>query len=142
MDVFAGLAAHHQKISELFEQVKSPDRVELLIEELSIYSQIEADFLYAPLSRWIQKYEILKEMVEECRDELSSVQDLIRQLDASEYEDDRAEFLNDLQETVELYMENEEDELFPVLRKTLNAGEMKALGQSLSEANLSSSTAA
>jgi spore cortex formation protein SpoVR/YcgB (stage V sporulation) len=142
MDVFAGLAAHHQKITELFEHRKSPDKIERLIEELTIYSQIEADFLYPPLSRWLQKNEDLKEMVEECRDELNSVQDLIRQLDASEYEDDQAELLSELQETVELYMENEEDELFPVLRKTLTPEEMEALGQSLSEASPSSSSAA
>jgi hypothetical protein len=138
MDALELLKQDHQRVKELFQQADgaqdSNERKQLFNQietELEIHAHIEETVFYPALA----EREELKDMVAEAREEHQEVKALLE--DMEHLQSDSEEFdskLQELQETVEHHVEEEEGEMFPNVRELFQPGELERLGSQLESA--------
>jgi hemerythrin superfamily protein len=132
-DAIALLRADHQLVQELFdkfEKARGEDRKSALAEqicsELTVHAQIEEEIFY-PAARDAIRDE---DLIHEATVEHQSAKDLIAQIEASDPSDELFDAkVKVLGEYIKHHVKEEQNELFPQVRKTKL--DLKELGQRL-----------
>jgi len=128
----------HQKVSDLFEQVKATKDAkkharlfEQIQSELDTHSHIEETILFPAL----KEHEELKDITLEAYEEHKQIKTLIREIerlgDGSERFDAKLKVLG---ENVEHHVEEEENEMFPKIQQLFSNEELDQMGQELEAA--------
>ena len=135
MDALELLKQDHQKIKRLFKAVKEAtdfnkrrqlfDQIET---ELEMHAHLEETVFYPA----IEEYEQLKDIVAEALQEHQEAKTLLQEIE--ELGSEREEFdsnFEELMESVEHHVEEEEDEMFPKVRRHLDSSKLEQLGKEL-----------
>ena len=138
MNALELLKQDHKKVSDLFEKVEATEDekqhkrlFEQIKAELETHTRIEETVLYPVL----QKREELKDLVLEALEEHKQVKTLIREIDGLSDGSERFDAkLKVMQENVEHHVEEEEEEMFPKVKKLFSREELDQLGQELESA--------
>ena len=132
-DAIALLRADHQLVQELFdkfEKTRAEDRKAALAEqicnELTVHAQIEEEIFYPAAREAIRD----EDLIHEATVEHQSAKDLIAQIEASDPSDELFDAkVKVLGEYVKHHVKEEQNELFPQVRKTKL--DLKELGERL-----------
>ncbi len=138
MDALEMLKEDHRKVAKLFEQVEATEdekQHEKLFEqiktELETHTHIEETALYPAL----EKHEELKDITLEAYEEHKQVKTLIREIERLSEGSERFDAkLKVMGENVEHHVQEEENEMFPKVRKIFSTGELARIGQELEAA--------
>ena len=138
MNALEVLKQDHQKVKGLFKEATgSPDqskRKELFDKidtELEIHAHIEETVFYPEL----ETHEELKDMVAEALEEHQEVKIMLEELEELGSEShDFGSKLQELIESVEHHVEEEEGEMFPKVREVFDESQLEQLGQELESA--------
>jgi len=133
-DAIALLRADHALVEDLFEQfekARNAGRKQTLATqiclELKIHTQIEEEIFYPAVRQVLPKE---KDLLDEANVEHASAKDLIEQIEAGEPAEDYWDAkVTVLGEYVQHHVKEEQNELFPKVRKTRL--DLKALGEQL-----------
>jgi iron-sulfur cluster repair protein YtfE (RIC family) len=135
MDALELLKQDHQKVKDLFEQAEDAegDDLEKICEqiktELEMHAHIEETIFYPAM----EKYDELKDMVQESREEHQEIKTLLQEISSDG--DELETRLEELMETVEHHAEDEEEgKMFPKIRERVDAQELQRLGEQLQQA--------
>ena len=135
MDALELLKQDHEKVKDLFEQAEDAEGIALdkiceqIKNELEMHAHIEETIFYPAM----EKYEDLKEMVQEAREEHQEIKILLQEMSAGG--DELKTDLEELMETVEHHAEDEEEgEMFPKIRELVDSQELERIGQQLQAA--------
>jgi hemerythrin superfamily protein len=141
MDAITILREDHKTVRGLFKRFEQAgataykskrDVVDRIIEELSVHSAIEEQVFYPAVRSAIEQAE---EEVLESLEEHHIVKWTLSELAEMDPEDERFEpKVTVLIENVRHHMKEEEDEMFPKVRKAYGATQLKELGHEMSEA--------
>jgi hemerythrin superfamily protein len=134
-DALALLRADHQRVQEMFDQfekTRSEDRkatlAEQICQELTIHAQIEEEIFYPAVREAIKD----EDLIDEATVEHQSAKDLIAQIEGGgpggEMFDAKVKVLG---EYVKHHVKEEQNELFPQVRKTKL--DLKELGERLQQ---------
>jgi hemerythrin superfamily protein len=127
------LKQQHEEVSKLFKQFEKleeggmAERRELFVmiaDRLSAHATIEEQFFY-PSIKTDKTEDLVREAVEEHLAVKRIIADLLEMEPADE---NYSAKMKVLQENVEHHVEEEEDELFKLVRKVLNEDQLLALG--------------
>src|SRR5438309_11854164 len=137
MNALEILKQDHQKVKELFheairgEQNKRKDLFDKLDTALEIHAYIEETVFYPA----IEQHEELKDMVAEALEEHQEVKMLLEEIEelGSESHDCGAR-LQELMESVEHHVAEEEGEMFAKVREVFDERELEELGNQLNSA--------
>lgn len=138
MNALELLKTDHRKVAGLFAKVEATEsekQHEQLFEkiktELETHTHIEETILYPML----EQYEELKDLVLEAYEEHKQVKTLIREIehltDGSERFDAKLKVLG---ENVDHHVEEEENEMFPKVKKLMQTQQLEKLGEQLEDA--------
>lgn len=140
MDAIELLKKDHEKVSGIFEKLESTTeraiktREELftqLKQELDIHTQIEEQIFYPA----IKEAEETRDITLEAYEEHHVVKVLLAELDKLPKDDETwGAKLTVLKENVEHHVEEEEDEMFPSVKKVLSSEQIEALGERMQAA--------
>jgi len=138
MNALEVLKQDHQKVKGLFKEATgSPDqskRKELFDKidtELEIHAHIEETVLYPAL----ETHEELKDLVAKALEEHQEVKIMLEELEELGSEShDFGSKLQELIESVEHHVEEEEGEMFPKVREVFDESQLEQLGQELESA--------
>lgn len=138
MNAIELLKQQHREVEELFEEyegagdraLKTKQRVcKEIADRLAVHAEIEEKLFY-PESKQEDTEELLRESVEEHLAMKRTLADLI----ASDPEDPQLDArVTVLKEMVEHHVEEEEEELFPKVRKSCPKEELEDLGRRMAE---------
>lgn len=151
MDALDFLKNDHDKVKQLFKKLDelsdSADKtraqhVSSLVRSLDVHAQIEEEIFYPAL----RKHEELEEQVDEALDEHEQVKQMLEDLQAAvagisyEDEDDEdeeplslKEMIEELQDSVDHHVEEEENEMFAKVRELIDDDQLMDLGKKLQE---------
>ena len=136
MNALELLKTDHKTVKELFEKVEASENdkqqkklFEQIKEELETHTHIEETVFYPAVT----KIEELKDMVLESLEEHKQVKTLLREIDNLAEDSEKFEpKLKVLMENVEHHaVEEEEEQMFPKLRKLMSTEELEQLGHEL-----------
>jgi iron-sulfur cluster repair protein YtfE (RIC family) len=138
MNALVLLMKDHKAVASLFEQVKATESeekhwqlFEQIRTELETHTHIEETIFYPR----IRQYEDLKDIVLEGLEEHKQVKTLIREIgnlvESSEKLDAKLKVMG---ENVEHHVDEEENEMFPKVRKVMTNMELEELGAQLEAA--------
>lgn len=135
MDALELLKKDHRKVGELFEQFKATEDeakhrqlFEQIRGELETHTHIEETVLYPAFA----KHQELKDMVLEAFEEHKQIKTLIREITVLSEGSERFDAkLKVMGEDVEHHVKEEEDELFPKVKKLFDREQLEQLGQEL-----------
>jgi iron-sulfur cluster repair protein YtfE (RIC family) len=140
MNAFELLKQDHEKVSGIFEQIEETTeravkgREELygrLRMELDIHSEIEEEVFYPS----IEELDETRALTLEAYEEHNVVKQLLDELDALPVDDETwTAKLKVLHENVDHHVEEEETELFPLVRQVLTKEAIEELGERLQAA--------
>jgi hemerythrin superfamily protein len=138
MNALEILKQDHQKVKGLFQEVSkggdASNRKQLFDKidtELEIHAHIEETVFYPAL----ETHEELKDMVAEALEEHQEVKVMLEELEELGSEShDFGSKLQELIESVEHHVEEEEGEMFPKVRQVFDQGQLEQLGQELESA--------
>jgi hemerythrin superfamily protein len=135
MNALELLKQDHQKVNQLFQEAthasnqnKLKDLFDKIDTELEIHAHIEETVFYPAL----EQHEELKDMVAEALEEHQEVKTLleeIEELGAGSH--DFGGKLQELVESVEHHVAEEEGEMFPKVREVFDETELEQLGKQL-----------
>lgn len=138
MNAIELLKADHDKVEELFEQVKANEDgdntavFKQIKSELDVHAHIEETIFYPRLLE--QGDEELKKIVLEGEEEHKQVKTLLTELDDLDGTDDVFQAkLKVLMENVEHHVEEEENEMFSLVEEQIEVSELEELGSSLEQ---------
>jgi len=139
MDAIELLESQHRKVEDLFSKIESADDLSekealfnQLADDLAIHTSIEEHQFY-PAVKARQTEDLLLESVEEHLGIKRALADLL-EIDAADKTFDAK--IKVLKELVAHHAEEEEDELFPKVRKLLDDDILEALGQEMTAAQV------
>lgn len=135
MDALELLKKDHDTVSELFKKVKATESetahqqlFEKIKEELENHTHIEETIFYPA----IIKNEEIKDIVMEGLEEHKQAKTLLREIpNLSEGSEKFEAKLKVLMEDIEHHVEEEEEEMFPMVRKALSKEQLEKLGEQL-----------
>lgn len=138
MDALELLKQDHQRVADLFKQVEATEdekKHEKLFEqiktELETHTHIEETILYPAF----EKHEELKDITLEAYEEHKQVKTLLREIDRLTDGSERFDAkLKVMIENVEHHVEEEEQEMFPKVKKVYDKAQLEELGQELEQA--------
>jgi hemerythrin-like domain-containing protein len=138
MDAIKLLTGQHREVEELFEQYeKAGERAKKsktqlcakIADALAIHAQIEERIFY-PATKDARTEELLREAVEEHL----SAKRLLADIIASDAGDEQLDAkMSVLKEQIEHHVEEEEKELFPKVKKLLDAERLDELGEEMEQ---------
>lgn len=150
MNAIELLKKDHQKVAGLFKQYEnagqeaSAKKEELFArikQELDVHARIEEEIFY-PAARQVAVEEA-KELVAEAAEEHKQIKTLLAELDGMDADDEQFDAkMKVLKEDVEHHVEEEENELFPKVKKALGSDRLEDLGRQLEYRRQSLATAA
>ena len=138
MNALEILKQDHQKVKQLFQEAthasdqnKRKDLFDKIDTELEIHAHIEETVFYPA----IEQHEELKDMVAEALEEHQEVKMLLEEIEelGSESHDFGAR-LQELMESVEHHVAEEEGEMFAKVREVFDERELEELGNQLNSA--------
>jgi hemerythrin superfamily protein len=139
------LRADHRQLAQLFEQVRQSaeygERRELFEEirdRLEAHSDLEEEIFYPRFSKIAELNDLMGESIEDHR----LMREIIVELSATYDREDFNELLDELVDTVEDHVSEEEGEVFPRLLEMLGEPEWKGLYERMIERREGLSTAA
>jgi hemerythrin-like domain-containing protein len=122
-DAIALLKADHKKVSDLlkdFEEAEGASKrriADQICNELHVHAQIEEEIFYPAARRYLQRED--RELVNEADVEHASIKGLVGRIEATALSDDHFDaFVTVLGEYVKHHVKEEENELFPKLKRT------------------------
>lgn len=134
MDALELLKNDHQRVSELFDQLQQADDLdqkrdifESIRDELTAHADIEENYFY-PLFKDKEGFE---DLIDESFDDHAEMKDLIEEIDSLDDESELQDRFEELQEIVDGHVTEEERELFPKVRKVLDAEALAKLGDEM-----------
>jgi hemerythrin HHE cation binding domain-containing protein len=134
MNALELLKADHKKVKALFQQAEAAEESQLeeicqhIKTELETHAHIEETVFYPAM----EKYDELKEMVQESRE---GHQEIKTQLEELIFDDELKSQLEALMETVEHHAEDEEEgEMFPKILELIDIQELQKIGDQLQAA--------
>jgi hemerythrin superfamily protein len=138
MNALEVLKQDHQKVKGLFkeatgslDQNKRKELFDKIDTELEIHAHIEETVFYPAL----ETHEELKDMVAEALEEHQEVKIMLEELEELGSEShDFGSKLQELIESVEHHVEEEEGEMFPKVREVFDESQLEQLGQELESA--------
>ena len=138
MNALEVLKQDHQKVKGLFkeatgspDQNKRKDLFDKIDTELEIHAHIEATVFYPAL----ETHEELKDLVAKALEEHQEVKIMLEELEELGSEShDFGSKLQELIESVEHHVEEEEGEMFPKVREVFDESQLEQLGQELESA--------
>jgi len=138
MNALEVLKQDHQKVKVLFQEArqgtdrnKRKELFDKIDTELEIHAHIEETVFYPAL----ETHEELKDMVAEALEEHQEVKIMLEELEELGSEShDFGSKLQELIEGVEHHVEEEEGEMFPIVRELFDEGQLEQLGQELESA--------
>ncbi len=148
MDAIGLLTKDHEAVRQLFKQFEAAGEgagkakrkiLDKIIRELSVHSQIEETLFYPTVRQTAQVVQLqdASDEVLEALEEHHIVKWLLSELETMDPEAERFEAkVKVLKENVLHHAEEEEQKLFPMVRKLLAAEELGALGEVLENAKL------
>ncbi|MBL8268003.1 hemerythrin domain-containing protein [Steroidobacter sp.] len=117
------LKTEHQAVAELFDEFESADSdeqqalAEQICQQLTLHAQIEEEILYPAAKNVLDGEDV--ELVNEAAVEHATVKDLIAKIEAMDAEDEPYKAtVKVLSEYVKHHVDEEENELFPLLEGT------------------------
>ena len=135
MNALELLKADHKKVKDLFQQAEAAEGSPLeeicqhIKTELETHAHIEETVFYPAM----EKYDELKEMVQESREEHQEIKTQLQELGSDG--DEIKSKLEELMETVEHHAEDEEEgEMFPKILELIDAQELQKIGDQLETA--------
>lgn len=141
MNAIELLRADHRRVKNLFTQVERAESwsdkkraLKIIRHELDVHMMIEETVLY-PMFQSKQEF---KDQINEAFDEHQEAKSLLLELE--KIGDNENEFENtfeELVEAVEHHVQEEEDELFPKIQKTLSVAQIEEIGVQLEQAKKS-----
>jgi len=130
------LRADHRQLAQLFEQVRQSsdygerrDLFEEIRDRLEAHSDLEEEIFYPRFSRISELSELMGESIEDHR----LMREIIAELSATYDREDFNELLDELVDTVEDHVSEEEGEVFPRLLEMLGEREWKDLYERMIE---------
>ncbi len=141
MNAIELLKEDHEKVSELFKQVKATEDgkkhhqlFEKIKDELETHAHIEETVFYPTIIKEAEIKDIVLEGIEEHK----QVKTLLREIPNLSDESEKFEAkLKVLMENVEHHVEEEEDEMFPKVKKAFDNSALDELGAQLEAAKQS-----
>jgi hemerythrin superfamily protein len=138
MNALEVLKQDHQKVKGLFkeatgspDQNKRKDLFDKIDTELEIHAHIEETVFYPAL----ETHEELKDLVAKALEEHQEVKIMLEELEELGSEShDFGSKLQELIESVEHHVEEEEGEMFPKVREVFDESQLEQLGQELESA--------
>ena len=138
MNALEILKQDHQKVKQLFQEAthasdqrKRKDVFDKIDTELEIHAHIEETVFYPAL----EEHEELKDMVVEALEEHQEAKALLEELEELGPENhDFGSKLQELMESVEHHVQEEEGEMFPKVREVFDEGQLEELGHQLESA--------
>lgn len=141
MDATTLLVKDHQTVEKLFEKFEQTgpramkarrSRADRIVRELSIHASIEAQVLYPAIRESLPEVE---DDVLEALEEHHMAKWVLSEIDGIKPEHERFQAkVTVLMESVRHHVEEEEEELFPKVRKALSAEQLEQIGGALAEA--------
>jgi hemerythrin superfamily protein len=136
MDAIRLIKDDHAHVKDLFEEFEAArsksDRESLatqIIEELSVHAAVEEQLVY-PALRQLDKSR--EEDVLNALEEHHVAKLVLAELDKMKGDDERYKAkMHVLREAIESHIEEEEEELLPLLERELDTDELEALGQAI-----------
>jgi len=115
-DVFAVLTEDHRNVERLFErfqQTNDPAVAREICDELTVHALAEEELVYPVLA-----VKVRPGLAREARHEHEEAKDIIEQIDAAlAGGGDLTPLVNQLQQAVQHHVEEEESEVFPLMRE-------------------------
>jgi hemerythrin superfamily protein len=137
MDALELLKADHRRVSELFDELQQANDIdqkrdifESIRDELTAHADIEETYFY-PV--FIDK-EGFEDLIDESIDDHSEMRDLFEEIDSLDDESELEDRFEELQEVVDGHVSEEENELFPKVRKIMDAEALAKLGEEMQAA--------
>jgi hemerythrin superfamily protein len=134
--IFELLKQDHREVEDLMRRIENAEDEQTcmaLFAELKTallaHSQAEDEVLYSRLD----EDEVTEALIGEARDEHQGVEDLLEELGEIEDDDDWMERFQDLKQSVQHHVSEEEGELFAAARKVLGDDEIEELGTEFAE---------
>ena len=137
MDAFQLLKKDHQKVRDLFEELAEIEASDTknrklvfdqIKHETEIHAQLEEEIFYPALADESETAELIEEAYKEHKEVKRTLQKLDKMDKNTE---EWAELCSTLQETVELHVEEEENEIFKRAKEILTAEGLRELGKQL-----------
>lgn len=132
MDVLSLIEADHRKVEQLFEQAEKASGKQLydsfgnLYTELNLHARAEELSIYPAM----QEYKETKKFIEEAEAEHEQAEVLLEQMKQMKLDDPAfRNMLQELKAAVQHHVEEEENEVFPAVRKCMDEQQLMELGQ-------------
>jgi hemerythrin superfamily protein len=126
-DVTKLIEQDHREVEGLFQQFKSAPGKDLamqICEELDAHAEAEEKIFYP-----VVKDEVDAKLAQEGEDEHGEARQLIGRIKQTEDEAHLAELVTELEQAVQHHVQEEENEMLPKARSTVDAGRLSELGQ-------------
>ena len=142
MNALELLKEDHDRVDKLFQKVEATeekehmDLFEQIRAELEVHTQIEESVFYPQIKE--KGDEELKKLVAEGVEEHRQAKMFLRELDALQSEGERFEAkLKVLMEDIKHHVQEEEGEMFPMIKEQFDESSLQELGKQLEEAKRS-----
>ena len=139
MNALELLKEDHDRVDKLFQKVEAAEEkehmalFEKIMAELEVHTQIEESIFYPQIKE--KGDEELKKLVAEGVEEHRQAKMFLRELDALQSEGERFEAkLKVLMEDVKHHVQEEEGEMFPMIKEQFDESSLQELGKQLEEA--------
>ena len=139
MNAMQLLKSEHEKAKRAFAEIQAAtadERAQLwakLEPELKVHEQIEEAALYGPVAKEVgAKDETLKEWQGHHHEEVTEAEALIKEIDELDATDDEwMEKVEELQETLEHHIEEEEGDIWPRIQRVWDQAKLDQAGQEM-----------
>lgn len=146
MDALKLLKTDHDKVKKLFKEFEEAhekgnklaegELAGIIISELELHTQMEEEFVYPDAKA---QGDDLEELTLEAYEEHNVAKTLIEEIKALSPDDETfAAKVTVLQEAVEHHIDEEENEMFPKVRRTFDDEQLRAIGKAITETKVAS----
>ena len=140
-DVADVLMKDHRSVEDLFAKFKSTNDEAVLAticDELDVHTKAEEEIVYPVIRADVPKG---ADMVEEAEEEHGEARQIIGRIRRTSDADHLVELAGELEKAVSHHVSEEEDEVFPKLRKAVDVGRLDELATEVEEFKSSRATA-
>jgi hemerythrin superfamily protein len=145
MDAIEMLKSDHQKVDRLFQLINqtadSAEKREIfnqIREELELHAQVEESIFYPAC----QEFEEVQDQLEEALEEHNTIKDLLEEIEDTTDTEEVTDLIDELIETVQHHVEEEEDEFFPKIRDLMDKSQLEQLAILMADAKEDAQAAA
>jgi hemerythrin superfamily protein len=136
MNALELLALDHEKLGDLFDQLQEADEFEdkqdiyeLIREELTLHTDAEEAVFYPAIA----ELQELEELAESSLADHDRMIEMLQEIDEIEDESDFDSKLDELQDILDQHIDQEENEVFPKVRRQMDERTLEQLGQRIAQ---------